>query len=207
MYMQSCSENEGTPNLPDIAGPVNTDECDVNLPTDTVDGKGEMGLATAVGQYDPFPTGWKFPFKGSYKITVGYNGNSCGYGFVSTHTGTDRYAIDWSRLSGNADIGDPLYAPASGWATVVFSNTGYGNRVKVEAGNGYSYMVTHMNTIALNYCGWISKGQYLGTLGCSGDCDGAHTHFVVYRYGTSVPQNGISGQWNLQICSYYSSGW
>lgn len=180
-----------------------------STPIDSAEGRKDQmqSAAAAVGQFDAFPSAWRFPFKGSSKITVGYNGNSCGLGFAGTHTGKDQYAIDWSRLSGNADIGDPLYAPASGWATAVFSNTGYGNHIRVDAGNGYSYLIGHMNTIALNYCGWISKGQLLGTLGCSGYCDGAHVHFVVYKNGWSVPQSGISGQWDLRICSTYSSGW
>lgn len=68
-----------------------------------------------------------------------YGGAVCGGGYDQYHTGKDYYALDWSRASGDKDRGDPIYAPASGWATAAFSNTGYGNRISVEAGNGYSY--------------------------------------------------------------------
>jgi len=50
IYMQGCSKETGTPNLPErITGPANTDEGNVNVPgdTSTVDPKGGMGLAAA----------------------------------------------------------------------------------------------------------------------------------------------------------------
>ncbi len=161
----------------------------------------------SVGQYNAFPSGWKFPFSGSSTITVGYNGVCCDPRYFDVyHTGRDQYALDWSRSGGNSDVGDPILAPASGWATAVFSSTGLGNHIRVNAGNGYSYVIGHMDRIYLNYCGWVERGQRLGTLGCTGNCDGAHIHFVVYRNSWSVPQNGISGQWGLSVCGTYASG-
>lgn len=171
---------------------------------------GAVGAAYAVGgvnRYDAFPGAWKFAFSGSSKITVGYGGSVCGSQDKDQyHTGTEYHALDWSRLSGDGDIGDPILAPASGWATAYFGSTGYGNYIRVEAGNGYSYLIAHLNTIELNYCGWIERGQRLGTLGCSGNCTGAHIHFVVYLNGNSVAQKGISGQQVLELCKTYSSG-
>ena len=168
-----------------------------------VDQPGEDGTSADKG-YHSYPSSWKFPFYGSYKITVGYNGNVCGGGHNPYHTGKDRFAVDWSRVSGNGDIGDLIPAPANGWATTGYSSS-LGNYVRVYAGNGYSYLISHMDEIILNYCGWVSRGQNLGTVGCTGWCDGAHIHFVVYRNGTSVPQNGISGHQDLQLCGWYSS--
>ena len=181
----------------------------VNVPSDSLNQRGTpQQTATAVGVFNSFPTEWKFPFVGSSKITVGYNGAVCGGGYDQYHTGNNRYAIDWSRLSGDADAGDPLLAPASGWyGGPGWDPDGYGHYVRIDAGNGYSYIIAHMQSIALNYCGWVNRGQYIGALGCSGNCSGAHIHFVVYKNGVSVPQTGISGQWNLQNCSTYSANW
>ena len=204
-FLGGCSEEKfSNP----VASAVTPADNNVN-PSDVVETRpGAEPAAAGVGQFDAFPSAWRFPFKGSSKITVGYNGNSCGLGYVSTHTGKDQYAIDWSRLSGDADVGDPLYAPASGWyGGPGWDPNGYGKYVRIDAGNGYSYLIGHMNSIALNYCGWVNKGQYIGTLGRTGNCSGAHIHFVVYKNGWSVIQNGISGQWDLRICSTYSSGW
>ncbi len=169
--------------------------------------EGEFGtpqLVGGVGRYDSFPSAWRFPFYGSRRIEVGYGGTVCGGGFDPYHTGGDHHAIDWNT-PGPGDNNAPVPAPASGWVIQSGPNGRYGNTVTVEAGNGYRYLIAHMNDY-VRFCGWIERGQWLGTVGSTGWSTGPHIHFVVYRYGSSVPQNGISGQWNLQVCSYYPSG-
>lgn len=153
---------------------------------------------------------WRFPFCGSWQI---YNKYGSGY-----HTGQDLYAIDWN-LPGESDLNQPILAPASGM--IVWSGdakNGYGNQVVVDTGNGIFYRVAHLNWLRFsNARQYVLQGQTLGGCGRTGGTStGSHLHFVVYAgasylgsgrvSGYSVPQEGINGQWTLNIYAYYPSG-
>ncbi|MFH1207504.1 MAG: M23 family metallopeptidase [Patescibacteria group bacterium] len=187
-------------------------------PADTLlSDNGQVGLvamAAAVGSYDAFPSQWKFPFSGSWQISVGYDGNGC-YGYDKYHTGSERFAIDWN-LPGWADNGKPVLAAASGWVKFASSNGCWGNTIVVEAGGGKLYRVAHLSGINVRAGWWVPRGYVLGWAGNTGCSEGSHLHFSVYYpasyagygnvSGPTIPQNGISGQNDLRICSYYSSG-
>jgi murein DD-endopeptidase MepM/ murein hydrolase activator NlpD len=165
--------------------------------------------------YDSFPDGWKFPFSGSWQISVGYNGVCCDGSFDSYHTGKERYAIDWN-LTGENDFRKPVLAPASGWVMYADLRGCWGKTVVVNAGNGYYYRVAHLDRIDVVAGWWVPRGYKLGLAGKTGCVDGTHIHFAVYYpasyagygnvNGNTVPQNGISGQWDLRVCSWYNSG-
>lgn len=167
------------------------------------------------GPYNSYPTGWKFPFCGRWQI-------SCGYGCSQYHQGNDFYAIDWN-LPGESDYGQPIPAPASGYVRASYWNYYLGNVIVVDAGDAWLYRIMHMKSRYVPVGRWVNLGDYLGECGNTGYySNGSHIHFAVYYparwggyiqplgtnqwgHGISVPQNGISGQWDLREWSYYPS--
>ncbi|MEK7570516.1 MAG: M23 family metallopeptidase [Patescibacteria group bacterium] len=191
-----CSEEKSSNPIESVAAAMDNTQTSTDSITGTRDQR--QGMATA--SYNAYPGGWKFPFCGSYYISAGYGPN----GGSSYHTGSDYNAVDWS-LPGWQDYGHAIPAPANGTVIqVVRGWTGYGHFILVDAGNGYRYRIAHMLSIAVSVGQWVSQGQYLGQVGNTGTTT-PHIHFVVYRKGSSVIQNGISGKDPLLINSYYSS--
>lgn len=177
-----------------------------------------------VASYTLYPSGWKFPFCGSWQISVGYGGPVCSGGNDGYHSGNDFYAIDWN-LPGSQDNGQPIPAPASGYVRASNWDNCAGNYVIVDAGGGMFYKILHMRSRGVTVGQWVNVGSYLGECGGTGSCcQGSHVHFSIYYpavwsggrivqngnniwgHGMSVPQNGISGQYNLGLCNYYPSG-
>lgn len=198
-------------NLPlNFSNPVRIDSSRAAEPADTV-----KQPATLFRPYTSFPTGWKLPFCGSWQI-------SCGYGGSQYHQGNDFYAVDWN-LSGESDNGQAIAAPAAGIVRASYWDNCAGNVIVVDAGDGWLYRIMHMKNRYVSVGNWVNVGSYLGQCGNTGSCcQGSHIHFAVYYpaqwagyikpigcnqwgHGISVPQNGISGQWDLRVGSYYPS--
>ncbi len=84
-------------------------------------------------------------------------------------------AIDVAAAEGStivaADTGTVTYA---GW-----NNTGYGNLVVVNHGNGYETFYAHMSNINVTRGQIVYKGNVLGGVGNTGNSSGPHIHFEV----------------------------
>ena len=66
-------------------------------------------------------------------------------------------------------------------------NASYGNCVKIDHGNGYQTLYAHMKSGLLVKNGDIVKaGQRLGYMSDSGNANGAHLHFEVWKNGTRI---------------------
>ncbi len=195
-FIASCS-NKQTSNP--ITSTVTPSDNTIN-PFDSVEGRKDRMQPAAAAAYNAYPGGWKFPFCGSYYISSGY-GPKAGSPY---HEGKEFYAIDWN-LPGWNDFGQVIPAPAGGIVTESYFSSSYGHTVLVEAGNGYTYRIAHMNYRYVRSGQTIRLGDPIGTVGTTGYSTGPHIHFVVYRYGNSVPQNGISGKDPLLVGHYYSS--
>lgn len=66
-------------------------------------------------------------------------------------------------------------------------NTGFGNFVRIDHGNGFVTMYAHMRKNLLVKNGQIvKKGQRLGYMGDSGNAYGAHLHFEIMKDGTRI---------------------
>ena len=91
-----------------------------------------------------------------------------------------------SHIHAGIDIanasGTPIVAAEAG--TVISGcGGGYGNCVLVDHGNGMVTLYAHMTSIAVG-SGSVSRGTYLGSMGCTGSCTGPHLHFEVRINGT-----------------------
>ncbi len=86
-----------------------------------------------------------------------------------------------------APYGRPVTASAAGKVVVSgWSNLGFGNYVVIQHPNGYSTHYAHMAALTSATGKTVSKGQQIGTIGCTGFCTGSHLHYEVKRSGSFV---------------------
>ena len=101
-------------------------------------------------------------------------------GYWSAHPGIDIAA--W--------VGAPVLAADSGYVLAVgWDNTGYGNSIVIDHGNGFQTLYAHLNAFYVNAGDNVAKGQQIGEMGNTGNSTGPHLHFEV-RQGT-VQRNPV----------------
>ncbi len=137
-----------------------------------------------------------------------YIGEASDYGFLwpapSCHSVSSPYGwrssgwhngIDLVKYGGGA-LGTPVIAAKSGRVEVVQrSNSGYGNMVLINHGDGYKTRYAHMvkGSITVSVGDYVEAGQTLGKVGSTGNSTGPHLHFEVIINGeTRNPKNYIS---------------
>lgn len=100
-------------------------------------------------------------------------------------------AIDISNLGGG-----PIRASDSGTVTVAGSpdNSGYGRRVIIDHGNGYSTLYAHLSSTYVTIGQKVAKGDVVGAMGSTGRSSGVHLHFEVHKDGTSLNPYSILGK-------------
>ncbi|MBQ1507547.1 MAG: peptidoglycan DD-metalloendopeptidase family protein [Ruminococcus sp.] len=105
--------------------------------------------------------------------------------------GSFHYGID---IAGGGDYGQPILASDSG--TVVFSgydNSGYGNYVIIDHGNGYKTLYGHACELAVSTGEYVAQGQTIAYIGSTGFSTGPHLHFEIIENGEKVdPLNYVS---------------
>lgn len=137
-----------------------------------------------------------------------YIGEASDYGFLwpapSCHSVSSPYGwrssgwhngIDLIKYGGGA-LGTPVIASKSGRVEVVQrSNSGYGNMVLINHGDGYKTRYAHMvkGSITVAVGDYVEAGQTIGKVGSTGNSTGPHLHFEVIVNGeTQNPKNYIS---------------
>ena len=104
-------------------------------------------------------------------------------------TVTSGFGQRWGRLHAGLDIsaptGTPIMAAASG--TVIFAGvqSGYGNIVLVDHGNGLVTAYAHQSRIATSNGAAVSAGQVIGYVGSTGRSTGPHLHFETRVNGSA----------------------
>ena len=82
-------------------------------------------------------------------------------------------------------VGTPITAADSG--KVVFSgwdDSGYGNMVKIDHGNGYMTLYAHCDELYVAQGEEVEKGDVISTMGNTGRSTGPHLHFEVINTKT-----------------------
>ncbi len=102
-------------------------------------------------------------------------------GYLFYHRG-----IDIANQGGGSILAaDSGTVVAAGW-----DGSGYGNRVIIDHGNGYSTLYAHMRVLQVTAGQKISRGNVVGQMGSTGRSTGVHLHFEVRSGGAQVsPMN------------------
>lgn len=91
--------------------------------------------------------------------------------------------IDVANRSG------PGIAAADGGKVIVSGwpdSSGYGNRVVIDHGNGYTSLYAHMANIYVSVGETISRGQLIGQMGSTGRSTGTHLHLEIRYKGVAL---------------------
>lgn len=128
--------------------------------------------------------GFLWPAPSCHYVSSAYGWRSRGW-----HSG-----IDLVRSGGGAN-GTPVIASRSGRVEVVQrSNSGYGQMVLINHGDGYKTRYAHMirGSITVSVGDYVDAGQTIGKVGSTGNSTGPHLHFeVIYNGETKNPANYI----------------
>jgi murein DD-endopeptidase MepM/ murein hydrolase activator NlpD len=95
---------------------------------------------------------------------------------VRFHTGVD--LPTWQSA--------PIFATASGVVTKAGWMAGYGNRVEIDHGYGYSTVYAHNALITVGVGQHIRKGQIIARAGMTGLAQGVHCHYEVRFFDRPV---------------------
>lgn len=139
---------------------------------------------------NPGASGFMWPTPGNYYISSYF-----GWRWGKLHAGID---------VGDAGIGgDPVVASKSGTVAYVYSacthnfpksyrccGGGYGNYVIVQHEGTYSTLYAHLSYVNVSVGEYVTQGQTLGGVGCTGHSTGDHLHFEVRRNGSATDPMG-----------------
>ena len=117
---------------------------------------------------------------GNCEITQGYNDNHHANDIVG-----GGYTLDYvvAHTEGKVIILQDGYNNVKGST----GNASYGNFVKIEHKNGYATLYAHMQKGLLVKNGeFVKKGQRLGYMSDSGNANGGHLHFEVWKDGVRI---------------------
>jgi murein DD-endopeptidase MepM/ murein hydrolase activator NlpD len=104
---------------------------------------------------------------------------------------SSEYGRRWGRLHAGIDIsaprGTPIWSARSGVVIFAGRQSGYGNVVIVDHGNGFTTLYGHQSRLAVRDGQSVGQGRTLGYVGSTGHSTGNHLHFET-RY-SGRPRN------------------
>jgi murein DD-endopeptidase MepM/ murein hydrolase activator NlpD len=83
----------------------------------------------------------------------------------------------------DAPAGAAVHPAAAGVVVAAGEESGYGNRVVVDHGRDLETLYGHLGSIDVETGQAVTAASTLGTVGCTGLCDGVHLHFEVHLNG------------------------
>ena len=122
------------------------------------------------------PDGYAWPSNNSHSITDSYGWRICPFHGREFHNGID---IDARR-------GTPVLAASSGRVIQAGWNGGYGYSVMISHPDGITTLYGHMDSVYVSVGQQVTKGQSVGACGNTGNSNGAHIHFTMYKGGVTV---------------------
>ena len=97
-------------------------------------------------------------------------------------------AFDISNRAGGqilaADSGTVVVA---GWK----DNSGYGNRIMIDHGNGFVTLYGHLSVIQVQEGQRVNRGDVIGQMGSTGRSTGTHLHFEIRQGGSLLNPGGF----------------
>lgn len=161
---------------------------DTNTNTNVGNNTGSNTNTETVTQ--PSATGFSWPVPGQYYVSSEY-----GYRWGSLHKGLD--------IAGGSIAGASACASKAGTVIAVSTScthnypkdsnccgNGYGNYVIISHDGTYSTLYGHMQAVYVSVGDYVSAGQVIGAVGCTGFSTGYHLHFEIWENGSAVnPRN------------------
>jgi murein DD-endopeptidase MepM/ murein hydrolase activator NlpD len=105
-------------------------------------------------------------------------GGSLTQNFAWYHPGIDVA----NRAAPGISASDGGRVMVAGWP----DNSGYGNRIVIDHGNGYQTLYAHLSNIYVTAGQTVSRGQIIGQMGSTGRSTGTHLHFEIHFKGVAV---------------------
>jgi murein DD-endopeptidase MepM/ murein hydrolase activator NlpD len=86
----------------------------------------------------------------------------------------------------SAPMGAEIIAPASGTVTKVGKESGYGNVLEIDHGNGIVTRYAHCSKIDVRQGQRVTRGQRVAAVGSTGLSTGPHLHYEIHINGKVV---------------------
>lgn len=107
---------------------------------------------------------------------------------ASTHA--DHPAVDWNGVgaaAGANDAGLAVLAGLGGTVVATGEQSGYGTRVIVDHGDGWSSLFGHLSAISVTVGQRVSASTQVGNVGNTGTSGGPHLHWEQRYLGQRLP--------------------
>lgn len=91
-----------------------------------------------------------------------------------------------SGIDFTAPIGTPIYATGDGIVAAASSERGYGNRILISHGYGYTTKYAHMSKFKVKKGQRVKRGDVIGLVGNTGASTGPHCHYEVFKNGKVI---------------------
>lgn len=117
------------------------------------------------------------------------------FGSLDFHNGIDFIGYDSSCY------GDKVYASADGVVVEAKYNSGYGNRVVIDHGNGMKTVYAHLSAFLVEKGDVVACGDPVGKIGATGRVTGPHLHFGVDINGKELNPADYMDISGIQILS------
>ena len=162
---------------------------DTTLPAENAD-PGENGGNTQPTK-PPYTSNesWAWPLgNASTKISSGYGNRDASVSGWGWHGGIDIVGKVYGYI-----YNKPIYASRSGTViAAIWSNSGYGNYVVIDHGDGFSTVYAHCNSLSVTKGQYVTKCQHIANVGSTGNSTGNHLHFEVrYNGAKQDPLNYV----------------
>lgn len=106
------------------------------------------------------------------------------FGWPTSGSITQGYYAFHPGLDIGGYSGAPILAADSGHVVVArWDDTGYGNMIVIDHGNGFQTLYGHLQAFYVEAGTNVAKGQQIGEMGSTGNSTGPHLHFEI-RQGT-----------------------
>lgn len=130
-----------------------------------------------------------------------YNNITSKFGY-RTHPVTGIYKLHSGVDIASSGIkGSSIYAAKGGTVIKAGYNTGYGNYVVINHGDGYATLYGHASSLTVSAGQTVNKGDVIGYVGSTGYSTGPHLHFEIMINGEYTnPLDYFSG---VMTFTYY----
>ena len=92
----------------------------------------------------------------------------------------------------SAPSGTPVYASGEGVIKEVkYSRVGYGNRILIDHGHGYSTLYGHLREFTVLEGEKVVRGQLIGYVGNTGKSTASHLHYEVWLNNVKINPYGL----------------